>query len=92
MQKWVEKTKDFSTHTLGCGKGICFSRASRKTVHRTVFLPNGKYAHSGLAPNSNPLPSDSATKKYSSKTAAVFCVVAGRGFEPPDLWVMSPTS
>ena len=29
---------------FGCGGGICFSRASRKTVHWTIFSPFGEHA------------------------------------------------
>ena len=68
--------------------GKCFAKyfgQPLKTCHWQLFPPSASLY-------SNPLPSDTVTKKYSSKTAAVFFVVAGRGFEPPDLWVMSPTS
>ena len=40
---------------FGAGGRTCLSRASRKTVHWTVFLPKGKHAHfCSLAPNSSP--------------------------------------
>ncbi len=54
------------------------------------FSPADKLL-SQFSPNSNPLLLLN-NKKYSSKNATVFLVVAGRGFEPPDLRVMSPTS
>ena len=102
MQKWVKKTKDFSPHCFGCGSGIsscflqstlynsfiCFAKSfgqPLKTCHRQLFPPSPSLF-------SNPTPLFSQNKKYSNQTATVFLMVAGRGFEPPDLWVMSPTS
>ena len=37
--------KKFKRVALGGERGICFSRASRKTVHWTVFSPIGEHAN-----------------------------------------------
>ena len=90
--KSIEKTelnhKRFNSVSFGCGEGTCFSRASRKTVHRTVFLPTASAQLSVACSYFESLPVSQQKNTVGITTDCIFLAEA-KGFEP--LWACTQT-